>query len=248
MITKASISQALKSGKTVFQIARDAFDASTDYQIWLTANGEKTKIMLPVNPETFTVNASANNSTVNIVGLGEITVMQGRKALQFSFSSFFPATYFPGCKVSNPPSPKKMVDLIRGWMDDQAPIHFVATSAAGVDLYCTIESFKFTESGGDVGTISYTMQLKEYREVTTRQVSVNTEKKTATVKNTAQRVDNTQKSSTYTVKDGDCLWNIAKRLYGDGSKYTVIYNANKSVIGGNPNLIYSGQVLTIPDV
>jgi len=26
----------------------------------------------------------------------------------------------------------------------------------------------------------------------------------------------------------------------------VIYNANKSVIGGNPNLIYPGQVLTIP--
>lgn len=25
-----------------------------------------------------------------------------------------------------------------------------------------------------------------------------------------------------------------------------IYNANKGVIGGNPNLIYPGQVLTIP--
>ena len=31
-----------------------------------------------------------------------------------------------------------------------------------------------------------------------------------------------------------------------GAKYTVIYNANRGVIGGNPNLIYPGQVLTIP--
>ena len=53
---------------------------------------------------------------------------------------------------------------------------------------------------------------------------------------------------TYTVVKGDCLWNIAKKYYGDGSKYTVIYNANTDVIGGNPNLIYPGQVLTIPNL
>ena len=49
----------------------------------------------------------------------------------------------------------------------------------------------------------------------------------------------------YTVKSGDCLWNIAKMYYGNGSKYTVIYEANKDKIN-NPNLIYAGQVLTIP--
>lgn len=53
-------------------------------------------------------------------------------------------------------------------------------------------------------------------------------------------------AQTYTVVRGDCLWNIAKRFYGSGAKYTVIYNANRGVIGGNPNLIYPGQVLTIP--
>ena len=50
----------------------------------------------------------------------------------------------------------------------------------------------------------------------------------------------------YTVKAGDCLWNIAKQLYGKGSDYTKIYNANKGTIGSNPNLIYPGQVFTIP--
>ena len=48
------------------------------------------------------------------------------------------------------------------------------------------------------------------------------------------------------MKKGDCLWNIAKKFYGPGAKYTVIYNANKGVIGSNPNLIYPGQVYTIP--
>ena len=51
--------------------------------------------------------------------------------------------------------------------------------------------------------------------------------------------------TTYTVVKGDCLWNIAKKFYGSGPKYTIIYNANKGIIK-NPSLIYPGQVLTIP--
>ena len=52
-------------------------------------------------------------------------------------------------------------------------------------------------------------------------------------------------AKSYTVVKGDCLWNIAKKFYGNGSKYTTIYNANQGKIK-NPNLIYPGQVLTIP--
>lgn len=50
----------------------------------------------------------------------------------------------------------------------------------------------------------------------------------------------------YTVVKGDTLWGIAKKYYGDGSKYKKIYDANKKVIGSDPNLIKLGQVLTIP--
>lgn len=50
---------------------------------------------------------------------------------------------------------------------------------------------------------------------------------------------------TYTVKKGDCLWNIAKQFYGSGSAYTKIYDANTNQIA-NPNLIYPGQVFVIP--
>lgn len=52
-------------------------------------------------------------------------------------------------------------------------------------------------------------------------------------------------AKTYTVKKGDTLWGIAKKYYGNGAKYTQIYNANKDRIK-NPNLIYIGQVFTIP--
>ena len=68
--------------------------------------------------------------------------------------------------------------------------------------------------------------------------------KTATV--TTERTATTApKTTTYTVKSGDTLWGIAKKYYGNGAQYTKIYEANKSKIK-NPNLIYVGQVFTIP--
>ncbi|MCM1262132.1 MAG: LysM peptidoglycan-binding domain-containing protein [Butyrivibrio sp.] len=50
----------------------------------------------------------------------------------------------------------------------------------------------------------------------------------------------------YVVNSGDYLKKIAKQVYGDEAKWELIYEANKDIIK-NPNLIYKGQVLTIPD-
>lgn len=216
---------------------------SSRYQMWLTYNGESEKIQMPVLPETFKVKNGSSNDSVDVTELGEITIMQGRPALQFSFSSFFPSSRFPGIQVGSITSPLSLVQTINRWKEGKNPVHFVCT-AVGVDLYCTIEGFNYEERGGDVGTYYYDITLKEYREITIRSVGISNG--AATVSNKETRVDNTEAPKTYTVKAGDCLWNIAKSLCGSGSDYTKIYEANKSVVGGNPNLIYPGQVLTIP--
>ena len=41
---------------------------------------------------------------------------------------------------------------------------------------------------------------------------------------------------------GDNLWNIARAHYGEGLRYTMIFDANKDQIR-DPNLIYPGQNL-----
>ncbi|MBX9947016.1 MAG: LysM peptidoglycan-binding domain-containing protein [Reyranella sp.] len=46
---------------------------------------------------------------------------------------------------------------------------------------------------------------------------------------------------------GDNLWNIARAHYGDGWQYTTIFGANKDQIR-DPNLIYPGQVFSLPKV
>lgn len=218
---------------------------TSKYQMWLTYNAEKEKIQLPVLPLSFQTKNGSHNDSVDVTGLGEIVIMQGRPALQFSFSSFFPATKFSGLQVSKITNPLSLVKKINTWKASKKPVHFIVT-ACGVDLYCTIEDFTYSEEGGDIGTYQYSITLKEYREITVRQVKVNIPKAVATVQPAAPRVDNTVQPKTYTVVSGDCLWNIAKKFYGNGAQYTKIYDANRGVIGGNPNLIYPGQVLTIP--
>nr|WP_325199997.1 5'-nucleotidase C-terminal domain-containing protein [uncultured Oscillibacter sp.] len=50
---------------------------------------------------------------------------------------------------------------------------------------------------------------------------------------------------TYTVKAGDCLWSIAQKTYGTGTKWGVIYAANQSTVK-DPAAIQVGQVLILP--
>lgn len=223
---------------------------NTNYQMWITGNAEAEKLRIPVLPEKFNVSIGSKNTSVDVVGLGEITIKQSRPAYQFSFSSFFPARTFPG--ISNIPisPPIQCVEKIQKWIDGKKPVHLIITDV-GINVYCTIEKFTYYEAGGDVGTLNYSLTLKEYREVTVRKVRIEKEEETtqAVVDNTETRVDNTVPPSTYTVQSGDCLWNIAKAYYGDGSLYPKIYEANKAVIDahcGGPNMIWPGDVITIP--
>lgn len=49
------------------------------------------------------------------------------------------------------------------------------------------------------------------------------------------------------IQPGNNLWRISRVLYGDGSKFTMLYEANKDQIR-DPNRIYPGQVFKTPDV
>lgn len=213
-------------------------------QLWLTYNGEREKTQFPVLPETFEVSFGNTNKTVDISGLGEIVILQDRAAIEVSWDSFFPATKFPGVQVDSLTPPKTLLKTICEWKSSDKPVHIILTGT-DVNFFAAIQSIQPSEEGGDPDSIYYKIKLKEYREVKVRQVQVNITTKVATVSSQATRTDNRVQEKTYTVKSGDCLWNIAKSLLGSGSRYTEIYNLNKDKIK-NPNLIYPGQVLRIP--
>ncbi len=48
------------------------------------------------------------------------------------------------------------------------------------------------------------------------------------------------------VQPGQSLWRLARRAYGSGVRYTVIYQANRDQIR-DPDLIYPGQTFAVPE-
>lgn len=107
-----------------------------------------------------------------------------------------------------------------------------------------VSSFKGKYKGGS-GDFFYDIKLIIAREIniyTTSELKIKTPTRPSPKK---KQPKTGKKTTTYTVKSGDCLWRIAQRLLGKGSRYTEIYNLNRDKIK-NPNLIYPGQKLTIP--
>ncbi|HYG90536.1 MAG TPA: LysM peptidoglycan-binding domain-containing protein [Azospirillum sp.] len=47
------------------------------------------------------------------------------------------------------------------------------------------------------------------------------------------------------IQPGNSLWRIARRTYGQGLRYTTIYEANRGQIR-DPDMIYPGQIFTLP--
>ena len=90
----------------------------------------------------------------------------------------------------------------------------------------SLEDYQITEDAKNGFDLKVKIKLKQWRDYGTKTVRIRSETKAEAV---SQRETDSSPAP-------------------DGSKYTVIYEANRGIVGGNPNLIYPGQVLTIPPI
>ena len=214
-------------------------------EIWLN------NISIPVLPSEYKVQSSQNNQSENIVGIGEVLLKGKRNLITVSFSSFFPlrrnSSY---CRKGRILKPLQYVNAIER-MKQLGVVKLVITGSP-IRMDCTIESFEWGENDG-TGDIFYTISFKEYRNISASKSTVlqdgsgNGENvsQVAGANRESARTEPKVNTQEYIVKKGDTLTSIAKRLTGS-SNWKPIYNANRAVIGGNPNRIKTGQKLIIP--
>lgn len=72
------------------------------------------------------------------------------------------------------------------------------------------------------------------------------EAKVETAATTSEAVPEIVTGSSVIIRKGDSLWRVSRRKYGQGIRYTTIFEANREQIQ-NPHLIFPGQILDIPD-
>ena len=216
-------------------------------EMWLTYDSNRKKLRFPVLPESIDITYGSADDSVYIHGKGEVSMSKKPQATQIKIESFFPAKACQG-SVKNPVKPDKAVEFLKAVQKLEGCARFIYTGGAHpIAMNCRI-SFAIKEQGGDVGTIYYSLTIKEYKEVKTRQIKVTSDPTVAKIQpQTEGRASTEETVRTYTVVAGDCLWNIAVKYYGNGMEYTKIYEANAGLFAGrSPNLIYAGDVLVIP--
>ena len=205
------------------------------------------EINIPVLPAKLNVSSPGKNERVTVLELGEVLLLRKKGLRILSWESFFPVSKAP-YTVGQIRDPVSIVQAIQKARDQKSPVRFLIT---GTDLDCNlrmgIDSFEYEERSGELGDLYYTIKLYEWKDISPKRIVLPEKKEEPAKTQEPERPGKPEQTSkTYTVKPGDCLWNIARAIYGKGSDYTKIYNANKGVIGSNPNLIYAGQVFTIP--
>lgn len=219
----------------------------TNYGIALIIEGRE--VNLPVLPAKLKVTSPGKNETTTVLELGEILRLRKKGLRTVAWDCFFPvhaAPYVTGQITT----PIEIVKAIQAARDTLSPIRFLITGTdLDINVRMGIETFDYEERSGELGDLYYSIKLSEWKDHSPRKIVLPPEPaKPAKAKEPERpgKPPAAAKKKTYTVKSGDCLWNIAKKFYGKGSDYTKIYSANKATIGKNPNLIYAGQVLTIP--
>jgi LysM repeat protein len=220
------------------------------YKMYLGINDGDEGFKIPVLPEKIEFNESGDNKSFDIVNLGEVNIINLPKLTSVNFESYFPLNRGPYVSSEELFKPSVYISKIREWRNKKQKIRFIfrGSPLAINDLF-TIENFKCSENGGEVGDIYYSMELKKYKPYAAKKVVIvnkikkGESKSVIKVKKTPPRSVEKRKIKTHTVKKGDTLWAISKKYLGNGNRYKEIATLNKIK---NPNLIYPGQVFKIP--
>ena len=211
------------------------------YAVYFETEG-RTSYRLPSNPEDITRTDKTQIEQYRVLSGKEIPLSAGKKLAEYSFEAEFPCTE-RSYSNSGFKNARIWENMFRSWMENKTVVRFIAARDSGedVNMQVYITQVKAEEKAGEEGDKYLNINILEYVAPQIRYAEVQSIRK----KGTGKKNPSVGTGKSYTVKAGDSLWATAKKFYGSGSQYTKIYQANSGMIK-NPNLIYPGQVFTIP--
>ena len=222
-------------------------------------------LTFPITPSELSIKVGSNNKVVTLINEGDINILKSPSLIEVEFEARFPMRKYPYSReVSNF---QTYYDIFKELKAEKRPFRFIVarTTPKGkrtwdTNLLMALEEFELLESADEGDDVLVSFKLKQYKEYGVKKVKVSTPIVNPTSTSTASQSRPSSTTSTqqqYTIKSGDCLYNIAKKFYGNGAEWTKIYNANQSIIeataknhgkssSSNGHWIYPGCVITIP--
>ena len=215
------------------------------------------KVLLPVPPSKMTTKISNKNKTVTLINDGEVSILKSQGLTEISFDLLLPNVEYPFAdyKSGKFKNAKYFLDKFEKLKSNKTAFQFIVSRelSKGKDLFSTnitvsLEDYSIIEDAKEGFDVTASIKLKQYKPFSTKVVQLQTTIAASSssgvifipAKEETPPKVNTSTIPPYTVKSGDCLWNICKRYLGDGSKYWSIAELNNIK---NPHLIYAGQVI-----
>lgn len=212
-------------------------------------------VQLPIPPSKIEIKTKSRNKTIDLINEGEVSVLKENGLKEISFKALLPRNKYP---FSNAVfvSPEIYIQGLELLKSTKKVFQFIIikTLPNGMPLIptnikCTLEDFNVIEDAKNGLDVEVSITLKQYKHYGLKEINIiddvsNVDTKTASVKSN-RSAETAPNDSTYTVQQGDCLYNIAKKKLGDGSRWKEIFELNKSKIS-NPNMIYIDQKLVLP--
>lgn len=223
-------------------------------------------LTFPITPGELTIKSGSNNDVVSLISEGDVNILKSPSLTEVEFEARFPMRQYP---YARPFAPFETYwDKFKELKEKKKPFRFIVsrTDLKGsrtwdTNLLMALEDIEIKESADEGDDVLVSFTLKQYKEYGVKTIKLPTSNSTTTSTSNENRdTDNkTESSQTYVVKSGDCLWNIAKKFYGNGAKWKIIYDANKTVIentakkygrksSSNGHWIYPGTKLVIPGI
>lgn len=202
------------------------------------------KCLFPVTPEKISIKINGNNKTVNLINEGEINILKKAGLTDIEFEAEIPQVKHPYAVYKNGfKEAGYFFDIFEGLKTGKKTFQFIVCRKTPVgkkllntNMKVSLEDYKISEDAKNGFDFKVKFNLKQYRDYGTKTVNIkiaaSKPKASAEPKRETNNSPAPAAAQTYTVVRGDCLWKIAKRFYGSGAKYTVIYNAKVKGIEG----------------
>ena len=218
------------------------------YRVYLKQDGKQ--ILLPVTPSEIETKTGNRNKAVYILNFGEMNLAKKPGLQEIRFTALLPGRMYSFVQTEDGfLEPEYYLNYFKEYKTAAKPVQLILFRrlADGTQLFCgnmdvLLEDYTVTEKGGEQGDFWVEMCWKEWKAAKSIRYSVKGQNGSNVLVEQGQKRQAKIPAATYTVKKGDCLWNIAKKQLGNGAKYKEI--AQKNGIS-DPNRIYPGQVLKL---
>ncbi len=194
--------------------------------------------VLPVTPAGYQISHGPRAVQMDMHGVGTVNLPGEQTLLDETIECFFPAHAYPFNQPEAGTDPFVPLETLERWCDSRAPVRFIVSDTP-VNALVLLDPIIYGERDG-TKDLYVTIPMRGYR-------ILGAPAELLEGSGNAARPVETQPShaTTYVVQRGDTLSAIAKWVYGDASLYGKLAEANGIA---NPDLIYVGQTLTLPDV